>query len=616
MSNEFQVSPQGHDQGTGSAGQPFATLGRAVAAARERSGARQIVVRGGVYWDCGVSLTADDNGLSLVAADGEKPVLYGGRRVTGWRREGEFLVAPVPEAQAGTLDFRALVVAGEFRPRARLPETGAYRYTDEFNVRWMSSTYGGWERKPTEEELTTLHYTGEDLGPWLDVRNAEIQIYHMWDESLVGVRSLDPATRAVRFASPSGHPPGSFLWEGNTKARQYVLWNVREGLKRPGQWYLDRTAGRLVYWPLPGETAETLEAVLPTRETILALEGEPDRPVRDVLVQGLALRVTTTPLRAAGFGASLLDGAVSLRGGAAGVQLRGLLVECVSGHAVKVQGTKEHPTQDVVVDGCTMRSLGAGAVRMAAAWSLVGHCRVRDAGLLYPSAVAIAVHGEGTVCRGNDLDGTSYSAFNGGGAQQRFECNVIRNFMRDLDDGAAIYVFGGKGTVYRGNAVYGAAGRWASAYYLDEQCEKCIVEDNLAVDTRWPSHNHMARENIIRGNTFVDREGSLLTWMRCEDFVFERNVVYAGGPIELKGTNVLRRMPNNVFFSRTGEVRGEAVKEYAGSGLTPLEMREGSVIADPLFRDAEHGDYDFKAGSPALARGIRAIEAPKAGPRE
>ena len=36
-----------------------------------------------------------------------------------------------------------------------------------------------------QEELNTLTYRPEDLGAWLDARNAEVTVYHMWDESVV-----------------------------------------------------------------------------------------------------------------------------------------------------------------------------------------------------------------------------------------------------------------------------------------------------------------------------------------------------------------------------------------------------------------------------------------------
>ena len=61
----------------------------------------------------------------------------------------------------------------------------------------MSTTGGGWKRKATQEELTTLKYRPDDIRPWLDVKNAEITVYHMWDESVVGLRENDVANQLL-----------------------------------------------------------------------------------------------------------------------------------------------------------------------------------------------------------------------------------------------------------------------------------------------------------------------------------------------------------------------------------------------------------------------------------
>jgi len=46
--------------------------------------------------------------------------------------------------------------------------------------------------------------------------------------------------------------------------RRYAIWNIREGMHEPGQWYLDRRRGLVVYWPKPGEDVHHLEIVAPT----------------------------------------------------------------------------------------------------------------------------------------------------------------------------------------------------------------------------------------------------------------------------------------------------------------------------------------------------------------
>ena len=289
---------------------PFATLQAACKASRKLGTKQQkkiIIQQGQYFFYEPLVLTDKDAGLSIESAPGAKVYIYGGRKIIGWKKDGEkFYSAELPGVKGGSWDFRALVVNGCFCLRARLPEKGYFEHLSVFNVPWMSTTGGGWKRKPTKEELTTLKYRPEDLGPWLDINNAEVTVYHMWDESMVGISDMDTVSHSLTFANPSGHPPGAF------GVKKYVVWNVREGLKRPGQWYLDRTAGKLVYWPLPGDDMTIAEVFAPTIESIIRIEGTKDKPARDITIRGITLSVTTTPLEAGGFGAGKFDGAVNI----------------------------------------------------------------------------------------------------------------------------------------------------------------------------------------------------------------------------------------------------------------------------------------------------------------
>lgn len=211
----FHVSPAGRDSwsgrlaapAAGGADGPLATPEAAVLAARKEGAAqpRKVVIAQGQYFLARpLALEAGDSGLSIEAAPGAKVTLIGGRRLTGWRKDGDkFYAIDLPEVKAGKWDFRTLTVNGSPRGRARRPEEGFFEHRSEFDVPWMSTTGGGWKRKPTPEELTTLVYDPRDLGPWLDARSAEITIYHSWDESLVGLRSAVTDAGKVSFSESS-----------------------------------------------------------------------------------------------------------------------------------------------------------------------------------------------------------------------------------------------------------------------------------------------------------------------------------------------------------------------------------------------------------------------------
>lgn len=59
------------------------------------------------------------------------------------------------------------------------------------------------------------------------------------------------------------------------------------------------------------------------------------------------------------------------------------------------------------------------------------------------------------------------------------------------------------------------------------------MEGNLAVNTGWPSQNHMARGNTIRNNLFVDEGVARLSFQRAADFTFEKNIVVGRREVRL-----------------------------------------------------------------------------------
>ncbi len=595
--------------GDGSSGRPVATLARAVELARAAGpAARRIVAGGGVYTDTSVTLAAADAGLEIAAAPGAEPVFYGGVPVTGWRQErkgSKFWIAPLPGVCEGTVDFRALVVNGRLAPHARYPESGGIRHASDFPVRWMSTTKGGWERKPTAEELTTLRLVKGSLPDGLSARNAELTIFHSWDESLVGIKSWNRAKGVITFSTPSGHPPGAFgSWK--EQARTFAVWNVREGMTRPGQWFLDRERGCVVYWPLAGESLRTVAAVAPTRTTVIRIAGTEEAPVGRVRLSGLTLGVTTTPLIAGGFGALKFEGALEAAY-APGLRLDGLTVRWAGG-----QGLRVMKSDGVRCTGLTVCEVGGcGAVFQGAGGVITG-ALIHHNGRIYPSALGLRVSGERWRVHHNTLHHTPYSAVNAGGKGLRFEHNRFHHIMEELVDGAAIYVFAAKRCVLRGNYTYDLRDEQVHAYYLDEQSADSLVEGNVAVGVPWPIHNHMAWGCTLRGNVCLYAGNMRITFPNCDRFLLERNVFSCGGELIFEPSYTgVSRLKANVFHSGAGHFRWAfhdrlpSLERNAGP-VAALPTNEGSLVADPGCRCEEgrvtYANLDLakKLGLPVL----------------
>jgi len=570
----FFVSPAGSDANPGTADRPFATLEAARDAARKTgAGPHRIELLPGDYFLAKpFDLDGRDNGLT-VEASSNGVTLYGGKAVGGWRRDGDrFWCADVPGVKEGAWDFRALAVNGHLPDRARLPESGTFTHQSVFDVKWLSSVGGGWERKPTKEELTTLVYSPTNLPATLDVRNAEVRVYHMWDESLVGVASNDVANHTLHFTVAAKSPAGSF------GVKKYVVFNTREGLTHPGQWYLDRTAGRVVYWPLPGEDMAKAKVVAPTLERVVRVQGTEKAPAERIALRGFSVQATTTPLKPAGFSASEYDGAVVLMN-ATDCALANVEICNVGGQAVKAWNLKR-----CRIAGCDIHDIGACGIRAGGDVCAVVSNRICRVGCYHPSATALSVSHklsdaatEGFHVYRNEIHDVPYCGMIISGGGHLVEENLLYRVMRELQDGAAIYG-GAKKCVLRGNLVRDVVkmgeGYGVSSYYLDEGSADCIVEHNVSLGVERPVHNHISSDLIIRDNVFVAETNMSLSFPRSRRCVFTGNTLFAPGKVTLSPPNAVTAWSNNVVFHQ-GLDKGGTPQPFSITDAAPAADAPG-----------------------------------------
>src|SRR5690606_29744173 len=130
---EIWVSPHGSPDGDGTASQPFAAVDQALRKARELRRLADpaavtgitIILKDGVYrLDETIFIRPEDSGTAqrptvVRAEPGARPVLSGGRTITGWRRAGKVdgilagaagrvWVTDAPHIAGSIVDFRQL----------------------------------------------------------------------------------------------------------------------------------------------------------------------------------------------------------------------------------------------------------------------------------------------------------------------------------------------------------------------------------------------------------------------------------------------------------------------------------------------------------------------------
>ncbi|MCK9641454.1 MAG: hypothetical protein M0R39_16230 [Prolixibacteraceae bacterium] len=561
------VATNGDDLNAGTRSYPVASLNKAIELSRLAK-TKKIIIGEGHYYNVSVILSVMDSGLQISGQPGKEVYLYGGKPLKNWRTVGKWFVADVPGTYDRSWDFRILIVNDSIRPRARLPEIGVFVHQNKWPYEWQSSQ-GGWSKKPTNEELTTLYYNPKDLGSWLNTRNAELTIFHSWDDSYVGLQSIDTLKHSLTFTYPSTHPAGAFA-SGVGKASSYIVWNIKEGMKHPGQWYLDRTVEKIFYWPYPDEKISDIEALVPTQNQVFVFE----KGTHNMKLENLKISCVGAPMSNPGYGTGKILGAIQATE-IDHLTLRNISINNVAGWSIKVKGSFIN-----ISDG-VFSNTGAGGISYRGTNNRIERCLIHDVGRLYYGSAGIGGGGKKNTISHCELYNIPYAAINGMGSQSLAEYNLIYNFKLELVDGGAIYDGSVDSTIYRNNAALFKNNNtiigWT--YYFDELSKNCIIENNLAINTISPVHNHMAHDIIIRNNLLIDQRKQFINSYLCSNICITGNTFVAD---------------TIIFVSPTGEPLSKDKasynyifqKYYNANGM--VEFKGNKLYCDTIMKAVLH----------------------------
>lgn len=566
------VSPTGRDAWSGKlpapnraqSDGPLATLETAQRKTREILKATEgrktvrVVLRGGRYQlqqplvfgaeDSGIPMRADWNRISepehpvvYCAYQGEKPIVSGGRRIRGWQVKTlhgrQAWVAELPEVKKGKWYFHQLWVNGQRRLRPRLPRQGQFRIAEaldaNFKGDWYATIMKGSRR---------FRYAAGDLQPWQNLADVEICVMTLWIEIRMRIKALDEKRRIVYLDRNSGR---RLTDDGGTAGALYSVENVFEALDQPGQWYLDRRAGKLYYLPRPGERPDTAEVIAPVLPEIMRLEGRKDRPVESLRFEGLTFAHNEWELPAAKSGsvqaAWEVPAALRLRH-ARNCRFERCAIRQVGTYGIEMT----EGCADILVRGNTISDLGAGGVKV---WhgnhrNTIADNEICDGGHRFPSAVGVLIgKASGNQVLHNHIHDFFYTGVSVGWvwgyAESGAYGNIIEwNHIHDLgkfalSDMGGIYTLGVQpGTRLRYNLIHDVNSRtyggWA--IYPDEGSTDILIENNICYRTKSTVfHQHYGRNNIVRNNIFAFGGEGQIQRSRAENhvsFVFEHNLVF------------------------------------------------------------------------------------------
>ncbi|MFA6134216.1 MAG: right-handed parallel beta-helix repeat-containing protein [Phycisphaerae bacterium] len=626
------VSPSGDDSWSGKleapnsqrSDGPFATIQRARGAVRALkadgglTGPVRVLLREGVYeLDEPLTFTPEDSGtdacpITYAAYPNEKPILSGGRRITGWRagqiNDKPCLVADLPEVSAGKWHFTQLFVGQQRRPRSRLPESGFFR----FAKLPPPNDQPDYKNGPNSAE-----FTPGDLAAWRNLDDLELVVLQGWRDRHLRIAGIDEKEHVVKFVTPGG-----VLQDEKGQPARYYVTNVAEAVTQAGQWYLDRPAGRLYYLPQDGETADNLQAVAPRLERLVVFKGEESKPVQHIRLERLALRHAEfhypTNKIGAGQAAHDVPGAV-LFDKSNSCALYACEISAVGGYGVEMNGQADR------LIACDIGDLGAGGVKIGGNNNEVADCFIHDGGMIHHQGVGILVFNcNGTRIRHNEVCRFDYTGISCGwswgyaqtsAGDNRIEYNHIHDIGRGiLSDMGGIYTLGVQpGTVLRGNVIHDVSrygyGGWG--IYHDEGSSEMLDEDNLVYRTEDGSwYQHYGQGNVARNNIFALAKDPRISCLRREghlSFLITGNIFYWTQSQFIEGLHSRMQFKGNLYW------RVDPPLEHEPNEGPPWD-RAGKV-ADPLFVDPAHADFTLQPGSPALAIGFKPFPLDQAGPR-
>lgn len=568
------------------------------------------------------------NPITWKAATDRPTILSGGRTITGWREttvNGHTAWrVDLPEVKQGAWDFHQLFVNGQRRPRPRTPREGFYRFSGLPQLRPGAPYNEGHDRANFEPGHIR---SGRNLG------DVEVVICHFWVAPRLRIAEIDDATNLVRFTEKT-HRRLTDSFHMDRFARYYVD-NVYEALDEPGEWYLDRPEGALLYIPKPGETPGNTTITAPRLDCLVRIAGsDDDHPAAFINLEGLDLRHCEwfDPSQNVSDGQSSISvpGVLQLQH-ARNCAVRDCTVANASNYAIDIGPG----CQDVTVVRNTLTDLGAGGVKL-------GHGSVRTTctdneigpgGHVFHNAVGVWIgHSSHNLVAHNHIHHFYYTGVSVGWSWNygptKAAHNVIEsNHIHDLGQGwlgdmGGIYTLGvSPGTVLRHNLIHDVHaepyGGWG--LYNDEGSTGILMENNVVYNTTHGGyHQHYGRENVIRNNIFAFGKHAQVMRSREEDhisFTFEHNIVFfeEGKLLDGKWNNDRFRFDHNLYWHIGGKPF-----DFAGASLEQWQARghdRQAIIADPRFADPAGRDFHFQSDSPAKQIDFQPIDLATVGPR-
>lgn len=626
---------------------PFATLERARDELRRRRqrgtlperGCR-VEVRGGRYrLERPFELTAEDSGtadarITYRAESGAEVRLVGGRTITNF----------VPVTDAGVLarldtaarghvvqaDLKALGIA-DYGKQA-WHDSRALAGLELFSrdrpmtlARWPNEGFtpvvdvAGPLEKNTRGQDTCrvgkIVYEGDRPSRWMQEKDGWVHGYwfHDWRDQRHPIARIDPQQRVLEVKPP-------YHGSGYRKDRWFYGFNLLCELDSPGEWYLDREAGVLYFWPPPGASAPHYGyATVSMADTLVAMKD-----ASHVTLRGFTLEACRGT-------------AVTISGGTEN-RIAGCLIRNTGAWAVTISGGTRHG-----VIGCDVTETGLGGILLNG-----GDRRTLTPGGHYAENNHIfhysrwcRMYQPGVRCEGvgnrvahNLIHDAPHQAIGFTGNDHVLEYNEIHGVCHESNDAGAIYTganWSYRGTVVRHNYLHhiqGFRGRGCVGVYFDDILSGHAITGNIFYRVTRAAFIGGGRHNVVENNVFVDCQPALhidargmgtynygATTMQPQRL---KEMPYQDSPWKDRYPELVGMLEDEPHIPKYNRVArniciGGKWDEISPQARPHVTFLDNLLDVDPQFVDAKALDFRLKPDSPAWKAGFKPIPVEKIG---
>ncbi|MDX2225890.1 MAG: right-handed parallel beta-helix repeat-containing protein [Verrucomicrobiae bacterium] len=655
---------RGKDSHPGTRSRPFATIERAQQALRELKNRGMwpkegvtVEVAPGIYGP--LRFETEDSGSkgapAIYKATGrQRPVISGGKNVThqiGDTADPAILARLNPEIRdkVRCIDLKAAGITdfGRLKPYVEGRQWDEAGYTTapmELFINGRAQTLARWPDQgyvtvaglPVPPQTRAAHgsrdpfiyYEGDRPARWVNTGDIWVHGFLTWDfdDRSARIKTITPEKRMIEFYSVAA----TVLDLGINKGQAYFYYNILEELDSPGEYWIDREAGRLYFYPPEGQPVHAATVSLSEKAVV-----ECD---------------TASHLRLEGFEISEGRSHGVEIGGGENVVIAGCTIRNVGSNGVMIRGGRGHG-----VDSCDIDHCGDGGIEMDGGDRKTltpgGHFAVnndihhlgRRKECYRPG---VNLYGVGNRAAHNRIHDLPHCGILFHGNDHVIEHNEIYRVALNSADVGAIYFpgsFAGRGSILRGNFIHhvGQPGYLCMGIYMDDLSGGVLIEGNIFYKVKRAVNIHGGRDIRVLNNYFIDCDPGICVGMWGNgilpegwiDWVLKgphRELVemdYLNPPYSKRYPELSRLSPyfrpgtmdyippenlvarGNVFW------KGVPFRfEGQNQPKVMMEMSDNLMDEDPLFLNEKKMDFVLRKNSPALRLpGFRAVNPVKIG---